>query len=539
MLLFCCIDHGFATNYYFEPVRGNDNNTGISTDQPFKNLNRLNEIDLQPGDSILLAAGNTFSGSIELQNISGRLDAPIVISSYFTNPSEKLSNPTINAKGYRNGIYLENCSNIHVRDLTITADAGRFPSSEKPENSMRCGVLVKASEPKEFRNIHLGNIWIKDIFFEEEGFKRGKDEVRTANGTQSYGWGIRFINRTEGAYLKDILVKDCRVENVAHTGIKFTSSHVGISNIKLINNKVLRTGGPGIQMSRVKDGLIKGNLVNYSGSNDDTRKWGRGSGLWTWGSENIIIEHNYFMNANGPGDSAGCHIDFNCTDVVVQYNLSANNAGGFCEILGNNHNCAYRYNVSINDGYREKGKNGAFQEGKIFWLSGYAGSNKKRNGPFNSYFYNNTIYVSKDIVAKIAVDKASSGVFIANNIFCFEGPGQAVLGDQYNPEKAGESAVKNIVFKNNLYLSKSNWPKEILIQDAEMIIGNPEFVNAGGLGMKDYYPKNTALIKDRGIEIARIPEDSIGLKIGLKVQEDILGNEIDGSPDLGAIEILD
>ena len=132
-----------------------------------------------------------------------------------------------------------------------------------------------------------------------------------------------------------------------------------------------------MQMSGVKSGLVKGNYINGSGSNNDSRKWGRGSGLWTWGTTNEVIENNSFLNANGPGDSAGCHIDFNCSDVVVQYNLSVNNAGGFCEILGNNYNCAYRYNISVNDGYRVKGQNGAFQEGKIYWLSGYVGNKQQ------------------------------------------------------------------------------------------------------------------------------------------------------------------
>ena len=32
---------------------------------------------------------------------------------------------------------------------------------------------------------------------------------------------------------------------------------------------------------------------------------------------------------------------------------SYNNEGGFAEILGDNINCGYRYNISVNDGYRE------------------------------------------------------------------------------------------------------------------------------------------------------------------------------------------
>ena len=36
--------------------------------------------------------------------------------------------------------------------------------------------------------------------------------------------------------------------------------------------------------SSTKNLIAKGNNINFSGSFDDTRKWGRGSGLWTWGS---------------------------------------------------------------------------------------------------------------------------------------------------------------------------------------------------------------------------------------------------------------
>lgn len=528
-----------ATNYYFHPKKGNDNNTGNSKDLPFQNIQKIASLQLAKGDSILLATGYEHNGTIELKDIHGSIVQPVVISSYLTDQTNKtISKAIINARGYKNGIFLENCNNIHVSGITITANAGTFPKTENPKNTMRCGVLMKTSSKGTYGNITLDNLLVKDIFFEEQGFQRGKSEVRTANGTQSYGWGIRFINQTTEAFINNIIVQNCTVENVAHTGIKFTASHLGIKDVKIINNNVLKTGGPGIQMSRVENALVKENTVNFSGSNDDSRKWGRGSGLWTWGSKNVLIEHNKFMNANGPGDSAGCHIDFNCNDIVVQYNFSVNNAGGFCEILGNNYNCAYRYNVSVNDGHRVKKINGAFQEGKIFWLSGFCGKGNKRNGPFNSYFYNNTIYVSKDIVAKIAVDKASSGVFIANNIFYIEGQSKAVLGDQYTPEKAGESQVKNIVFENNLYRTDSNWPENVLIQDRGIIVGNPEFSKNGGLELLNYIPENTKLISNKGIPITKIPGDDIGLRIGLNVEKDILGNPISGLPDLGAIELI-
>ncbi|TLX71374.1 right-handed parallel beta-helix repeat-containing protein [Labilibacter sediminis] len=527
--------HLGATKYYVNSESGDDSNNGTHMSAPFASLSKVNTLKLNPGDQILLARGCVFKGTLELQNQAGTKNKPIVVSSYSHNNSAK-EKPLIEANGFLNGILIINCSNILIKDIEITAKGGGFKTDVKLKNYMCCGVLVTTSKAGEYKNILLQNLTVRDVFFEKEGFSRGAGEVKTANGKQNYGWGIRFINATEDAVLKDLTVKDCTIKNVAHTGLKFTGKGKSIHNIQVFNNDVIETGGPGIQMSGVHTGHVKGNRVNHSGSNNDSRKWGRGSGLWTWGTSDVIIEHNSFKNANGPGDSAGCHIDYNCNNIIVQYNLSAYNAGGFCEILGNNYNCAYRYNVSVNDGHRVKGKDGAFQEGKIFWLSGYQG-NKKRSGPFNSYFYNNTMYVNKGIVAKIAVNNASSGVLIANNIFHIEGDCKAVLGDQYNPQKKGASRVKNIVFKNNLYLNKSNWPKEVLIQDEQPIIGNARFVNAGGSSLQDYLPLNAELIKNKGIEIEMLPGDSIGLINGLKVRRDILDTKIKGLPDMGAIEL--
>ena len=521
----------WGKSYYVNPTTGNDKNNGQTENQAFKSLERINRLSLKAGDKVLLATGEVFYGKLELKNVSGNKKSPITITAY----GDKKAAPVLDAKGYLNGVLLVNCKHIIVENINIQANGGGVIEDEKKAKKyMRCGVLVTTSQSGKYGNISLKNLTVRDVFFEEQGFQRGATEVRSANGTQNYGWGIRFINTTEGATLNDLSVANCLVENVAHTGIKFTGRN--LNGVKVYDNKIYRTGGPGLQMC-VNDGHVKGNDINFSGSNDDSRKWGRGSGMWTWGCNSVLIEHNSFRNAKGPGDSAGCHIDYNCSDVVVQYCVSENNAGGFCEILGNNYNCAYRYNVSINDGYREKKKNGAFQEGKIFWLSGFQGSNKKRFGPFNSYFYNNTIFVKQDVMAKMAIDRAASGMLIANNIFYIEGSSKSVLGDQYKPEVAGESNIKNAIFQNNLFLDADSWPEDAMIQDASPLIGNPNFIKTGGLEIKDYTPTNASLVKDKGIVITAISEDKVGLKVGLNLQTDILGNPIVGLPDMGAIEI--
>ncbi|MFK8059445.1 MAG: hypothetical protein AB8B78_05070 [Polaribacter sp.] len=523
------------TNYYFNPILGSNQNSGTSKNAPFKTLTKIKELHLKAGDSILLKANTVFKNTLVLENIKGSEKEPIIISNYadFKNASKTI----INTTGALNGILVENSSFIEINNIKVTAN----PSTEKKKNNkkeMRCGVLIKTSKKGNYQHIYLKNIDVSDVFYENENFSRSLKETKSANGTQNYGWGIRFINNTKNALLSDLKVDGCVVKNVSHTGIKFTSriKNYGIKDFIISNTKVKNTGGPGIQMSGVINGHIFNNVVDKSGSANDSRKWGRGSGLWTWGSANVLIENNRFTNANGPGDSAGAHIDFNCNNIVLQYNFSANNAGGFCEILGNNYNCAYRYNISVNDGFRVKGENNAFQEGKIFWLSGYIGKGK-RKGPFNSYFYNNTIYVKEVIQSKMALAKEAKGILIANNIFHIEGESKMVKGDQYNPEKNGKWSAKNIFFENNLYLHKSSWPEKMPIQDDKSLYGNADFINPGGFSITDYISKNKDLIKNKGIVIPKIKNDSIGVFYGLHPTKDILGNNITKLPDLGAIEL--
>ena len=525
-----------ATNYYINTVIGNDANKSTTNTQPYKTIEPINSLKLLPGDSVLFASGQQFYGMLSLINVKGLAKQPIVISSYQYN--NNLAKPVLDAGKKLNAILIQNCSFVTVKGIEITALTPYQNTDASKKSLLRCGILVEVTKGEEFQNIILSSLTVHDVYYNAPGFVRQASEVQTANGTQNYGWGIRFINNTKSGILANIQVLQSEIFNVSHTGLKFTATPGGIKQIIVAYCNIHETGGPGMQASGVTDGHIYRNKINHSGSTKDSRNWGRGSGFWTWSCSNILIEYNRFENANGPGDSAGIHIDYNCNNVVVQYNVSANNAGGFCEILGNNYNCAYRYNISVNDGYRVKGINGAFQEGKIFWLSGYQGDKQPKSGPFNSYFYNNSIYVAANLIPKVAITTSANGVLVANNIFYFESDAQLVAGDQKKKEAEVEDA-KNIFFKNNLFLKASNWPKDVSIQDAAPVIGNPAFTNKGGLEIADYTPTNKKLIQNKGINIQPISNDKIGLMGGLQVDKDILGSTIEGLPDLGAIEIKD
>lgn len=540
-----------ATDYFFHASEGKNTNTGTNQASPWQSLSSLSKVQLQAGDRILLAEGERFTGNIALFDVRGSTTMPVAITSYPAGSGEK-AKPVIDAKGLQAGIILVDSRNVEISNIKVTADGGSLERSaelkkrlkKRKLKSMRVGILVLSIQRGEYHGISIDNVEVDNVFATDVGTKRSYAETTSANGTEEYGYGIYTINYF-GTTLRGISITNSSISDVSHTGIKFQGNK-SIRDAKVSGNTLTDTGGPGIQMSGVMKSLVSHNLVNRSGSNKDSRNWSRGSGMWTWGSDSIIVEHNQFLNANGPGDSAGFHIDFNCKNIIVQYNLSANNAGGFIEVLGNNYNNTYRYNVSVNDGHRVKAKGVAFQEGKTFWFSGFVGidrsgkkaQRKTRHGPYNTYIYNNTIFVKDDITAKIAVTKVAEGAFIANNIFHIMGNSAMVKGDQYVPENHADTVnLKNIVFTNNLFLKPTNWPKQVLIQDQAPLFGDAEFTNPGGIELADYIPKNTALIADKGINISLIPEDEQGLILDLKVKTDILGNPIVGKPDLGAIEI--
>ena len=530
-----------AQNYYINPHTGKDSNNGKSPETAFKMLSKISKLKLKAGDELLLAAGINHWGELKLHNLQGTETKPIIISTYKSNDKITTSHATINAKGFYNGISILNSKHIHVSNFNVTAPDGfiydwvKKQKNNKTKN-MRIGVKLEASKKGIFSGIKLDNIIVNNVYFNKVGIKRSIKETHTANGTESYSWGIRAFAKNGGKF-DNLVIQNSSVSNVSHTGIKLNGKKGSINNVTLSNNKVFDIGGPGMQMSGGLNVYVYGNIVKNSGSTKDSRNWGRGSGMWTWGSSHVLVEYNKFLNANGPADSAGFHIDFNCDNIIIQYNISANNAGGFIEILGNNYNNAYRYNVSINDGYRIKKKGVAAQEGKTFWFSGFVGKGKKRHGPYNSYIYNNTIYVKKEILSKIAVTRVSKGALIANNIFHVVGDSKAVKGDQYSPETNGISHISEVNFTNNIFLKATNWPESVLIKDSAPVFGDVQFANAGGEKLTDYIPLNKQLVENKGIEIPLIVNDKEGLFKGLKVKHDILGNPIIGKPDMGAIEI--
>ena len=508
------IVHAQGTEYFVDNTSGADSNIGESPKHAWKSLQRASTHPYQVGDTLSLRRGTSYQGALKL-SVKGTSIKPFIISAYGDGEL-----PRIDASGELAGILLIDCHGVHLSDIEISAN--RVEGSKLVEKTF--GVYVQSLDGG-FSNILIEDLKIHDVYATKAS-KLGPRHPFTSLGIGIGIWGKEMDS-------SQVEVRNCDIRRTGFKAIEL--KHV--QHAKVLDNFMQHIGGPGIQPSRVKDLLVSGNVVEGSGSSHDPRMHARGSGIWPWGSERVLIEHNKFMHARGRGDSCGIHIDFDCRDVVVQYNLSYDNEGGFVEILGNNHNCAYRYNISVNDGSRQKGVNRAFQEGKVLWASGFAGRGKLKNGPYNSYIYNNTVFVKEGSRTCMSISPSTDGLLLANNIFYILGETLKVDGDQTSNRNTKVPDDPAFVVSNNLVTHASIFPEGLIFERINELVGDPQFKNPGGVELDDYIPKNSQLIRDAGIEIKKLAGDKIGLKVGLSVDRDILGNPILGRPDIGAIEI--
>jgi hypothetical protein len=505
-----------GTSYYVDSQADDDSQTGTSPETAWKTLKRASGCKLEAGDRILLKCGGTYAGSLHVQ-ATGSSAEPAVIESYGEGAL-----PLIDARGHLAGIHITHTQHLLIREIAITGDGGQ--TNEKRALRRRYGVFIDGTASA-VSHVKLDGLRIFDIYphqgSKHEGYK----------STTHIGIGIAI--RGKETPVTQVVVANCHIERTGFKAIEMGRAE----ELMLLDNYMRDIGGPALQPGRVKNLLVRGNTVNGSGSRLDPRMHGRGSGIWPWTCENVLIEKNRFMHARGKGDSCGVHIDYNCRNVVVQYNLSYDNEGGFVEILGNNHNCAYRYNISINDGFRVKGIDSAFQEGKILWTSGFVGQKIKKQGPYNSYIYNNTIYVKPGGRSCYSFSPTTEGLLIANNLFYLQGESLDVLGDQDKRSLKTIGMIPRTLVTHNLFRPSGGIPNGIPFESIDQINGDPDYVGRGEAIPELYIPRNTSLVANQGIEIHPLGGDEIGLTIGLKVSHDFFGNPIQGKPDIGAVEI--
>ncbi len=411
---------------YYVATNGDDSNIGNYW-KPWKTLEKVsaafetdgNDGFLNPGDRILFRSGDTFTGEIKVKR-SGAQDNPITISYYSPGELPILSGSgNINGGDYLSAVNLVNVSYITVSHLWIKNDRQndtRYGWNEKKSFGIYCQANKWGgiSSGLTFHDLKITDVYSVGLAEDFDAIKvTGLRFDSDANEEDSKGKVITEVR------FADVIVEDCYFSHVGKAGIwathsgDFDSSDWTINrnmNFVIKNNIFYQTGGSGVILGKMYNALVENNDFDQTGySNDtETRLAGRGSGLWTFRCKNVIAQYNRSYDVKGNGDSYGMHIDFGNEDVIYQYNYSQNSEGGFCEILGSNNRCTYRFNVSVNDGYRDN-------HGNTIWVSGFVGSGNDPIRSDSSYIYNNTIYYTKNYSPNIEI--YGSNTYIYNNAF--------------------------------------------------------------------------------------------------------------------------
>ena len=418
---------GTGITYYVSASVGDDANDGLTEATPFQTLARVNALMLEPGDQVLFKSGDAWQGMLWPKG-SGTGGQPIVIGSYGGTVK-----PLIDGDGYQASLLIFNNDHYTISDLELTNQASHLDGSGQPKvavgfggaendqgsgEDVRFGLKIVASD-QSLSGFALSRLDIHDVY-----------PTPANTSLQHQGYGIKFESQSNLAMgdvftISDVLMENLTVSLTGHYGVWIRPLGLnGVDDYKhddftLRDSNFLNTGGAGFVIVKASNVLVENNLFDGTGSHLDSRMWQRGSGLWPFDSKDVVIQSNVLRNARGPLDSYGVHIDYNNEDVLVQYNYSYNNEGGFAQILGANENCGYRYNISVNDGYRVDGVDGAVQDGRIFNVSNFCSSGSGCSSTGN-FLYNNTVYVPNTFSPDIVFKAGSGETLFHNNLIVVE-----------------------------------------------------------------------------------------------------------------------
>lgn len=504
--------------YYVSSTTGNDANTGIDAAHAWKTLDKVNATFFYQGDSILFKSGDEFIGQLRIKS-SGSREYPIFYGQYGVGNFPVINGSTALGGDNVCAIYINNASNIHLKNLEATND--RKVSKTGISDAESYGISVHNNGNEVISNIHFEDLIVRKVFaVNADGIDFDAMKVH----------GIRFYserNTISGKEknIRDVLVENCYITLTGKFGIVggHGGGDSGIGNDSLNrnmnfvfrNNHTYNTGGSGIMPGGTYNCLLEHNTFENTGSNVDPRMVARGSGAWFFNSRNIIAQFNRSLHVRGPADSYGMHIDFNNKNIILQYNYSEDSQGGFVEILGNNINSIYRFNVSVNDGLRDNSRS--------IWVSPYAYSpstNNKINSEGN-YIYNNSIYVTNGLTPDISIEGKNTYIF--NNIFYSDGT--AVIG-QVVDVKIEEGS--SLYVSNNLYFG--NVKSAFTNKDVAAKFGNPLFANKGLLNKEGYKlsVNSSALLGGKIFEEPPFPEAGKGIfkDVSVYASKDMFGNSV-------------
>jgi len=532
-----------AVTYYVSPS-GDDSNPGTSTQRAWQTLDKVNTLDLNPGDSVLLEAVHDYPGNLLLTaEDAGIPTQPVVIGSYGSGRAR------IKA-GNGSSVTVLNVGSVVVENLIVMGEDYR--------TNVGSGIKIVNELPS---NQKLEYIRVHNV--EASGFGRREDPApegfQPPNGCGIFVGGYAS-DKSKSGY-EDVRITNCVTYQNEYFGILITgywqddpdtyaNSNVYVGYCKMYDNPgdpnyFKNHSGSGILMEDVDGGLIE-YCEAYNNGYKGGCKVGGPIGIWAAVANNVIIQFcESHHNHAGEGDGGGFDFDGGTTNSILQYNYSHDNDGAgylICSYENAPHtynNNTVRYNISVNDGQKNN------YDGIVFWTG-----SPEEDPIRNTQIYGNTIYSASGSAISFWKTKGIYDTKVINNIFITANSQKLVRG---RPDRSMVTFAGNAYWavdgKYDFagYKSLEEWRKATgqemlngkpvgMVVDPELIdisksvtIGDPTKLHTLGAYQLQ---KNSPLI-DAGLDLRSL----FGIDPG---DRDFYGNPIPQGKgfDIGAHEII-
>ena len=569
-----------GTTYYVDSKKGKDSNAGTSESEAFQTLDKVNELDLNPGDTILLKKGSVFEDQALkfTKEDSGTAEAPVKVSTYGEG-----DRPQINTNGHglwelnygtpldnqnhkwkgtvSSSILIEDAEYLEIEGLELTNDRNSATDTEKDKayNDAyamdRTGVAGVAKDNGTVDHIVLNDLYIHNV----------TGNVYNKHMTNG---GIYFIvakptneGETGIARYNDVQIRNCSLDTVNRWGIAVGYTYqwrqfitgalsdavmdkYASSNVVIENNYLNHVGGdaittmyldrPLIQYNVSENGSEQINTTDYSqqqprldanGNEIGKQNVGAGrvaAGIWPWKCKNAIFQYNECfttLNASkGNGDGQPWDADYG-DGTNYQYNYSHGNTASTIMFCGpESINNTFRYNISQNEDM---------------------GPLDPAGNSGNCQVYNNTFYIKEGINTIWHYTHGNGGpVDIENNIFYFAGKTPATVSNW--------NINGNKTYSNNLYYNVSTYPNDaaaVKVNEGTKVLvdagSGPDSV-AANKKARTHEDPNAKTVFD-GYKLAEnSPAINAGKVVvdrnGYTIDHDFFGHAITAVPEIGAAE---
>ena len=499
--------------YYLDSSAGNDTSDGQSPTTAWQSLAKINAVTLQPGNSVCLKAGGSWTGQLAPKG-SGTGAAPIVVDQYGSG-----AKPIIAAGAAdTDTVYLLNQQYWEINNLEVT--------NKKSSVGDYRGISINGQNGGTLNHIYIRNCFVHDVTGEVNWI--GGDVADNLPGvTFQTGWdaskrtgGIVFdVQAGSGTAVKtkfnDVIVEGNTVQDCSFGGIIFkqldgtvhwgTRSSASSSSWTPHTNVVVRgnylsqinasLGCNTIYMTNVQNGLIEENVTNEAGT----------SAIELYYTDSVTVQHNETFGtkkkANG-ADSNGIDTDSSTTKTIIQYNYIHDNGDGILLCQFNFGDSIVRYNILQNDSRYQ------------IYLHSDPGT--------TSQIYNNTVYNGKTNAGVVyGYGTSLDATYVLKNNIFEAAAGNGVL-----------TTSDTITYQNNLYAGASIQAPagDTSAIKADAKLAAPGTGTSGGaagpaFGSLDGYKLQ-----------AGSPAINAGVSITGNGGLDFWGSAVSGTPDVGAYE---